>query len=111
MLDTYTLPAGAPITPPLASPVVGDVPDGLLAKLNHILAGGTGVELVANTTARAYRTLGFIVTTNATFAAVTADAGYSATGITGAVFPAGLTLPFRLSAFTLTSGAVLAIKA
>ncbi len=111
MLASHSLPAGSALVPPAVGPVEGDGVEGLLAKLLHVQTGGTGAELVANTTARAYRTLGFIVTTDATFSAVTADAGYTVTGLTGAVFPAGLTLPFRLSAFTLTSGTVLAIKA
>lgn len=111
MLASHSLPVGSAIVPPAVGPVEGDGVEGLLAKLLHVQAGGTGAEVVANTTARAYRTIGFVVITDSTFSAVTADAGFSATGLTGVAFPVGVTLPFRLSAFTLTSGSVLAIKA
>lgn len=111
MLEANRLPAGASIVPPSLSPVVGDIHETLLAKLLHHQAGGSGSELVSNAIARTYRTLGFTVITAATFAAVTADEGYSATGLTGVAYPVGTWLPFRLGGFQLTSGSVLAIKA
>lgn len=112
MLESNSFPGGAvAIVPPAINPVTGDNVDSLLGKLIHCLVGGSGCEVVANTTNRTYRTLGFTVLTDATFSLATADAGYSATGVTGVLFPAGLNLPFRLSTFTLTSGSVLAIKA
>ena len=111
MLAPNSLPVGEPVVPPSPAPVVGDVAEGLLAKQLYSETGGSGAEVVSNTTLRSYATLRFLVLTAATFSAVTASDGYEATGLTGVAFPAGAVLPFRFSAFTLTSGSVLAIKA
>jgi len=102
--------SAAAVVPPSCNPQAGDTMDMLLAKLSHVLAGGSGCEVVANTTARTYGTLGFIVLTDVIFSALTASSGYTVTGCTGVTFAAGTTLPFRVDAFTLTSGSVLAIK-
>jgi hypothetical protein len=111
MLEANRLPAGAAIAPPSASPAVGDVLETLLAKLAFTLAGGSGVELVSNTTKREYRTIGFIVQTDCVFSLATGDTGYTVTGVTGITFEKGQTLPWRLNEFTLASGSVQAIKA
>lgn len=103
-------PTAASIVPPLCNPQAGDTLDMLLAKLSHVLSGGSGCEVVANTTPRTYGTLGFIVLSDVVFSAITQSAGYSITGVAGVTFAAGTTLPFRADAFTLTSGSVLAIK-
>lgn len=111
MLNINSIPTGNALVPPSVSPSVGDETESLGAKLLHVLGGGSGAEVVSNTAPRTYRTLGFLVLTSATFSAATADSGYLAAGLTGVAYPAGTTLPFRLSAFTLTSGSVLAIRA
>lgn len=112
MLSAQTFgTASLPVVPPVIVPQAGDTLDMLLAKALHFQAGGSGSELVSNTVARVYPVMYFVVITAATFSAVTPSAGYTATGLTGAAFPVGAVLPFRLDGFTLTSGSVLAIKA
>lgn len=99
------------IAPPVVMPQQGDLLPDLVAKLIHVEAGGSGAEVVADTAAKTFATLRFLVITAATFSSVTPAAGFTATGLTGVAFPVGSVLPFRLTAFTLTSGSVLAIKA
>lgn len=109
--DSSSLPTGEALAPPSVSPSVGDGLESLLAKLLHVLGGGSGAAVVADTTSQSYRILGIIVLTDAVFEEVGAAPGYAATDIAGVTFPAGLTLPFRLDYFNLVSGSVLAIKA
>lgn len=111
MISASTFSDTPPQQPANVSPQNGDVLEGLLAKLGHVLAGGSGAAVVSTTVAQTMPTLGFIALTDCVFAAATGLAGYTTTGLTGVSFPAGITLPFRLATWQLTSGSVLAIRA
>ena len=95
-------------------PQAGDDTNQLIAKAIYLLAGGSGLLVIDNTTPQTARTLGFIAITDVVFASATADAasGYlSTTGLAGKTIAQGTTLPARLSAWTLTSGTAGAILA
>lgn len=112
MLKISTISATQPGgTIPNTAPQDGDTAEMLAAKSAHVLSGGSGAEVVSNTVARTFATLGFLVLADAVFSAVTPSTGYTTTGLTSVTFPAGSTLPFRFASFTLASGSVLAIKA
>lgn len=111
-LTSQTFSTGqAAVAPPVAGPQAGDTPDMLLAKSLHVLSGGSGATVVSGTVPQAMSVLGFIVLADVIFSAVAGLGGYTTDGLTGVSFPAGMTLPFRLSGFTLASGSVLAVKA
>ena len=98
------------IDPLVPSPQQGDTEKMLSAKIANILIGGVGSAVVNSTATQTYSTIGFVCITDTIFATAVADTGYSVTNITGITFTAGMTLPFRLSSFSLTSGSVLVIK-
>lgn len=82
---------------------------GKMNSLTFILSGGSGATVVEDTTPQTIETIGFKVLADAVFSSVTPAPGYTATNLTDVTYPAGITLPFRFSAWTLTSGSVIAV--
>lgn len=104
-------PTTSPIAPPVAGPQAGDTPDMVMAKLNHVLAGGSGIKAFTNTTLNAFPLIGFYCLTDVVIAGATGSLGYTWDGsMNGLTLPAGTTWPARLDDFTLTSGTLIAIK-
>ncbi|MES2707155.1 MAG: hypothetical protein V4726_11195 [Verrucomicrobiota bacterium] len=101
-----------PIAPPVAGPQAGDTPDMLLAKIGHVLAGGSGCRRFSDTAPHAYPMLGFYCLTETVIASATGLPGYDYdASVNATALPAGSLWPFRLATVTLTSGSILAIKA
>lgn len=78
-------------------------------KLREVTSGSNGIEIVTGTGSTTTGPFGgFIVVANAAFSSFT---GSDVTGtMTGVTFPAGMTVPCAFSAFTLSSGTVVAVK-